>query len=725
MQDLHRAESHEWRLFGGFGDHSIACGQGGRDLPQKDRQRKVPRADTGPDPARLHIGACLGGVVAQKIHRLAQFGHGIGQGLARLARQQREERVGVCFQRIGGLAQHRRAGGVVGGPDRGTGQRIGHVGGGGGCHLPHSVVGLCGVDDGGRTFLPPAGIFGLGRCQGSCDETGVMQGRAGLVDSIQRGLMRQVPAFGIDPCGREKCGSGRQVGARACCVERAGGDDAGGDGLVYDLVDEAGIGPVFQQAADKIGQQIFVRADGGIDPAAGVFGVQHDCMQCFAHTVQALELECVLAAPHLGRHVQHGGHGMRVMGGELRIDPVGQAQKFACSGDIADVGMLFGGEDGEAVDPLHLRAFDFGVPIGAFDQPDHDLAVQIMCHLVKLVDHQGRALPIGLHDHPEPVPFRQCWIGQHGADDVQRQGQPVGLFRVDVEPHAGGFRQERQRTHARHQFFHHPRLLRHLVARMQRREFDRNAGVFRDRAMHAMIGNGGYRAGIGQVVVFGVGFGAGRFAQHVIAIGKPFGLHAVGAFHRLLNRFAQHELPPHFAHCAADSGADHRFAQPFDGGPQVPRDPRLFIIQHTACQHQRPSRGIHQRGRGMPQMFAPIGWRDLVLDQIIHRVGVGHAQQSFGQTHQRDAFVGRKAVFGEEDLHQPRIGAGADLGDKRRRAVADPGAVGVGQGGGFHQACHGCGFVAVDRGVDGITQSQGSITGHGGILIQMSHDSRL
>ena len=40
-------------------------------------------------------------------------------------------------------------------------------------------------------------------------------------------------------------------------------------------------------------------------------------------------------------------------------------------------------------------------------------------------------------------------------------------------------------------------------------------------------------------------------------------------------------------------------------------------------------------------MAAPIGGGDLVFDQRIHRRRIGHTQQRFGQTHQRDTFVGR------------------------------------------------------------------------------------
>ena len=66
---------------------------------------------------------------------------------------------------------------------------------------------------------------------------------------------------------------------------------------------------------------------------------------------------------------------MGVVGGELRIDPVGQAKKFFGVGDIADVGGHLAGEDGETFQTFDLRALDLAVPIGAFHQTDHDLAI--------------------------------------------------------------------------------------------------------------------------------------------------------------------------------------------------------------------------------------------------------------------------------------------------------------------------------------------------------------
>ena len=66
-------------------------------------------------------------------------------------------------------------------------------------------------------------------------------------------------------------------------------------------------------------------------------------------------------------------------------------------------------------------------------------------------------------------------------------------------------------------------------------------------------------------------------------------------------------------------------------------------------------------------MRRPVVRRDLVADQIVHRLGVGNAQQRLGQAHQRHAFLGRQAVGREEHLHQPRIGRPAHRLDQIRR----------------------------------------------------------
>ena len=60
-------------------------------------------------------------------------------------------------------------------------------------------------------------------------------------------------------------------------------------------------------------------------------------------------------------------------------------------------------------------------------------------------------------------------------------------------------------------------------------------------------------------------------------------------------------------------------------------------------------------------MTPPIGRRDLVLDQRVDGFGIGHAQQGFGQTHERDTLVGRQTVFGQKYFHDTGGGVAPDV----------------------------------------------------------------
>ncbi len=68
-----------------------------------------------------------------------------------------------------------------------------------------------------------------------------------------------------------------------------------------------------------------MRADRRIDAAARAFGAAHRLVQRLAHAVQALELE---AGAVVAGHLQDGGDGVGVVGGELRVDAVGHASSL-------------------------------------------------------------------------------------------------------------------------------------------------------------------------------------------------------------------------------------------------------------------------------------------------------------------------------------------------------------------------------------------------------------
>ena len=100
MQQGHGKEGDQRGLFRRLGQHRIARSQCRADLPAENRQREVPRRDAGENASGGRVGRLLC-VVAQEIHRLAQFCHAVGQAFAGLARQQGENLAVVRFQHIG------------------------------------------------------------------------------------------------------------------------------------------------------------------------------------------------------------------------------------------------------------------------------------------------------------------------------------------------------------------------------------------------------------------------------------------------------------------------------------------------------------------------------------------------------------------------------------------------------------------------------------------------
>ena len=151
-----------------------------------------------------------------------------------------------------------------------------------------------------------------------------------------------------------------------------------------------------------------MRADRGVNAAVGAFRLFNDVVQRFAHTVQALELVAVLIA---ARHFYNGGAGVGVVGRELRIDAVAPVEQHLRAGHVADIGVDLASEDREGLDPHFLGELDLSIPVGALNQPHHNLAVKPLGQLVECLDHRRGAAPVGLHDHPEAVPSIKTGVG--------------------------------------------------------------------------------------------------------------------------------------------------------------------------------------------------------------------------------------------------------------------------------------------------------------------------
>ena len=182
--------------------------------------------------------------------------------------------------------------------------------------------------------------------------------------------------------------------------------------------------------------------------------------------------------------------------------------------------------------------------------------------------------------------------------------------------------------------------------------------------------------GVGGGVAAGVGVGARRLAEHVVGVGVALGLQRRGR-----------------GPCAASMVSPSTNWRPisFIAWPTAARttgSPRRrmaaaqqrggagAVVEHAAGQHQAPGGGVDQGRGGVAEMRAPVRGLDLVGDQLVDGLGVGHPQQRLGEAHQPDALLGREAVFGEEGLHHRRRGAGAHLAHQAGRLGDDGGAGG-------------------------------------------------
>ena len=559
---------------------------------------------------------------------------------------------------------------------------------------PGSPVGLRGKPDiDGRRDLLGRGfgnlshdLGGIGRIDGLALLLGALRARhrsrlpdmrrgelfTRLPDLRQRRHVGEVPAPRIHPALAEnlaRLGNGRIAG-RALVLddgERIARDRLGTDLVVDDLVDEGGVGAVFEQPPHQIGEQVLVLSDRRVDAAARAFRLAHRLVKRLAHAVKPLELE----ARAIFRHVQYRGDGVGVVRGKLRIDAVGHRQQLARAGDVGNVRIRLAREHRIAVEPHHLGALDFGIPVGPLHEPHHDLAVETARERVKPVDHMAGARPVCLDHNAEPVPVAERRMRHHRLDHVERQVEPVGFLGIDVEAHARRMRLlcERQETLGHHR--QHGLALRHLVTRMESGKLDRDAGI----AARVGAGRAGVqcrdRVGIGAMIAHGVGFRPRRLAEHVVGVEIALGAHRPAAPDRLLDRAAEHELLAHLAHRSRHGGADHRFAKTPHHATEGPLYAAVALFEHTPRQHKRPCRGVDEDRRRFARMRRPVVRNDLVGDEIVHRRGVGNPEKSLRKAHQRDAFARRQPVLGEERLHHVRVGRLADLAHEVRRARRD------------------------------------------------------
>ena len=105
--------------------------------------------------------------------------------------------------------------------------------------------------------------------------------------------------------------------------------------------------------------------------------------------------------------------------------------------DFAGVGRI-------AVQSVHLRPFDFAVPVRAFDEANHQFLVVASGKVNQIVDNKGAAFLVCLNDKADAFVSRQIRVGNECFHQIQRQLQAVGFFGIDVDTDIVFFTQEEQ-----------------------------------------------------------------------------------------------------------------------------------------------------------------------------------------------------------------------------------------------------------------------------------------
>ena len=294
-------------------------------------------------------------------------------------------------------------------------------------------------------------------------------------------------------------------------------------------------------------------ADRRIDTAgrARLLGNQ-PLVQRLAHAVQALEFVTLDTA----RLLDHARDSERVVRGELRIEIRPRGEQLAHARHVAKVGHRLAGEHRIVGKTALLRALHLGVPVGALDEPHHQPPVERARRIRHPVDHLRSALLVGLDREPEAVPARERRIGQHRADHVEREFEPVGLLGINREIQIERLRLARQLHHTRRELPQHALARDRLVARMQRRKLHRNTRTVRQFRVAGGQADRVDRARVALEVALRVGLRARALAKHVVGVAE-FAVRG-GAAERFFDALSEHEMRAEQPHRLSRRGA-HRW----------------------------------------------------------------------------------------------------------------------------------------------------------------------
>ncbi len=287
-----------------------------------------------------------------------------------------------------------------------------------------------------------------------------------------------------------------------------------------------------------------------------------------------------------------------------------------------------------------------------------------------MVDHGFGAFLVGLDREPKTVPAFERSVAERGCDHLERQFQPIRFLGIDGEIQIVGLGAAREIDQPRHQFRHHAPMAYRLETRMQRGEFDGDAGPIGQRAIVGGAADRFDRAAVGIEIALRVGGGARAFAEHVEGIARRAG--RMRPRQCSFDGLAEHEMAAHQPHRLPCGGAHRRNAQPFCQSPD--RSLRGFAGLNHACRHaQRPGRRIDQEGAGFGLVAHEVALAELVLDELVGGAAIRYPQQGFREHHQRQALLGgeRKLAKHVLDAAEPVVTC-ANGADQPRRGAIDP-----------------------------------------------------
>jgi len=161
-----------------------------------------------------------------------------------------------------------------------------------------------------------------------------------------------------------------------------------------------------------------------------------------------------------------------------------------------------------------LGPFDLAVPIGAFDQPNHQPAAGIARQRRQCLDHAGRALLVRLNGKTQSRPVAKRRLARQAVQQFEGQDQPVGFLGIQREIDVRLGCQSRQTKQARIKLLPYPFFLVGFIARGKRRELDRDT-VTGQRASPLARAYGPDRRRIGGLEPLGIGRRPRAFSQHI------------------------------------------------------------------------------------------------------------------------------------------------------------------------------------------------------------------